>query len=100
MAKLDIEGAEPFAIRGAASLLKAGNPPVLQIEAAGYSKNFGVPTDRLLTELCDLGYEITVFDPISRQLTPIRSPWEAGVDNVLAVYAARRNLVEERIAPQ
>ncbi len=44
MVKFDIEGYEPFALRGAAELLKDGNPPVMQIEAAGYSKRYGVTT--------------------------------------------------------
>lgn len=44
MAKMDIEGFEPFAVRGASSLMKQRQLPVILLEVAGYSKRFGMGT--------------------------------------------------------
>ncbi|MEJ2178130.1 MAG: FkbM family methyltransferase [Gammaproteobacteria bacterium] len=100
MAKLDIEGYEPFAIQGASRWLKLGNPPVLQIEMAGYSKRFGVTTPEFIAELDSFGYFTAVYEPETRTLNPTNRPWEIPVDNVLAVSREHQTLVEKRLAKQ
>ena len=75
MAKLDIEGHEPLALEGASKMMAAGNPPVMQIEMAGYSKLFGVPTSEFIQRLADRGYGCFCYEPSSRKLTDASRPW-------------------------
>lgn len=98
MAKLDIEGAEPLAIRGAYHHLQKSNPPVLQIEMDGYSRRYGIATEQFISELHDLNYDTGVYDAESRKINYTRTPWRMGAVNVLAVNRDRRLFVEERIA--
>jgi len=97
MAKLDIEGHEPLALLGATEMLRQGNPPVMQIEMAGYSKLFGVSTAEFVQRLSDTGYDCTCYDPVKRELTNAAKPWEMGLDNVLAVHRTARSMVEDRL---
>lgn len=97
MAKFDIEGYEPFALRGASRMLSRGNPPVMLIEMAGYSKLFGVSTAAFIQQLSDQGYDCTVYDPETRQLKSAARPWELGVQNVLAVHRTARTDIEKRL---
>ena len=98
MAKLDVEGYEPFVIRGASKWLRSGNPPVIQIEVAGYSNRYGVSTPELIDELKHFGYFTAVYDHVTRSLLPDCRPWEVPVDNMLAVSLERRSFVEQRLA--
>ena len=97
MAKIDIEGAEPLAIRGVITHLAAGNPPVLQIEMDGYSRRFGVETHDFIAELASLGYDVGIFDDATNQIEFTTTPWERGVLNVLAVNRSRRAEVQARL---
>jgi hypothetical protein len=56
MMKLDIEGYEPFAIRGASLWTKNQNPPVMIVEMSGYSKQYGISTSDFIMELDQIGY--------------------------------------------
>jgi FkbM family methyltransferase len=98
MAKFDIEGHEPLALAGASEMLAKGNPCVMQIEVAGYSKLFGVSTAEMIHWLSDRGYDCTCYDPVKRQLMKADRPWELGVDNVLAVQQSARSMAEERLS--
>ena len=98
MAKIDIEGAEPLAIRGALGHLGRGNRPVLQIEMDGYSKNFGVETHEFIAELDQAGYDVGLYDVASNSIEFTRTTLLSGVLNVLAVSRARRNEVLARLA--
>ena len=98
MAKFDIEGHEPLALAGAAQMLAVGNPAVMQIEMAGYSKLFGVPTSELIGWLDDVGYDCTYYDPKTRELRPASRPWELPIDNVLAICRSARCDVESKLA--
>ena len=97
MAKLDIEGAEPLAIRGARKHLASGNPPVLQIEMDGYSKKHGIATDAFIAELADYGYDVGIYDPNRNTIDFTDRPWELGVLNVLAINKARQEEVWARL---
>lgn len=97
MMKLDVEGHEPFAIRGATNLLTAGNPAVMQVEMAGYSKEFGVTTTQAISELEEIGYQTMYYEPDSRTLIPTKKPYEIPIDNVLAVFLDKKNEVIDRI---
>lgn len=100
MAKFDIEGYEPFAIRGASQLLQEHNPPVMLIEMAGYSSRYGITTSDFIAELDQIGYFTAVYHPDSRELQPTIRPWEIPVENVLAVSKKRKQFVEGRIKEQ
>ena len=97
MAKLDIEGYEPFALRGMSRLLASGNPPVFLMEAAGYSKRYGIETHDLIHELEAMSYRPMFYDPDHRELLPADSHWEMGLTNVLCVFDGARDLVSKRI---
>ena len=98
MAKLDIEGYEPFALRGMSRHLADGNPPVLLIEAAGYSKRYGIETHDFMREIERWNYQPMIYDPGKRELIRADSHWKLGVTNVLCVCREAHGFVEKRIA--
>ena len=98
MAKLDVEGYEPFIIRGASKWLRSDNPPVMQIETAGYSNRYGISTTELIEELKCFGYFTAIYDHLTRSLQPTCRPWEVPEDNILAVSISRRSFVEQRLS--
>ena len=97
MVKLDIEGYEPFALRGAKKWLTQGNPPVLQIEMGGYSKQYGIATHDFIAELEQLGYFTAIYCPETKRLIETDRPWEIPVYNVLAICRDRKSFVFNRI---
>jgi hypothetical protein len=97
MGKMDIEGAEPFALRGASQSLRACNPPVWIIELGGYSKKYGISTPEVISQLRTKGYGCYIYDPTKKILISITRPWEHGVQNVLAIADDYYGFVEERI---
>ena len=100
MAKFDIEGYEPFALRGMRRLLAVGNPPVFLIEAAGYSKRYGIETHDLMREIESWHYRPMIYDPDTHQLCPAPAHWESGLPNVLCVFEGARDFVAGRLARQ
>lgn len=56
--KLDLEGAELYALRGAAALLEAVHPPILMEYVPGHLKSFGIDPEEPLTYLESRGYRI------------------------------------------
>ena len=97
MMKLDIEGYEPFAIRGASLWTKTQNPPVMLVEMSGYSKQYGISTSDFIEELDRIGYFTAVYDPDSREIRKTKKPWEVPVDNVLAIAKDRMAFVVDRL---
>lgn len=97
MAKLDLEGYEPLAVRGAAGLMKQGKLPVLLLEMIGLSKRYGVSTSDFIAELDALGYGVAVYDPDTRTLKPTERPWEISVDNLLAIQRNQMAFVSHRL---
>jgi FkbM family methyltransferase len=100
MMKLDIEGYEPFAIRGASQWTKKQIPPVMLVEVGGYSKKYGIGTQEFIEELDRIGYFTAIYHPESRQIEPAAKPWDVGVDNLLAIAKDRQEFVEDRIREQ
>lgn len=98
MGKMDVEGTEPRVLAGAQAMLSVGNPPVWQIELAGYSKNYGVSSTDTINWLSDNGYATTIYNPAARRLEETAAPWTLGADNVHAVARSRWNDVHERLA--
>jgi hypothetical protein len=95
---MDIEGAEPMALRGAIGRMRDANPPVWLLELAGYSTCYGVSSDEIVRQLAESGFECCVYHPATNHLQYTRTPWELGVQNVLAISRRHRAQVEERLA--
>jgi len=95
--KMDIEGAEPMALAGAARRLQDANPPVWLLELAGYSNCYGVTSAEVVQRLAQSGFGCAVFDPESGKLEFTASPWALGVQNVIAIAESHRAVVEERL---
>lgn len=95
--KLDIEGYEPFAIKGASAWTRNHNPPVMLIEMAGYSSRHGVSTSDFIRSLAEMGYFTAVYDPNLRRLIRTNKPWEVPAENVLAVSCEREDFVLQRL---
>lgn len=98
--KMDIEGAEPMAFAGARERLRHANPPVWLLELAGYSTCYGISSDELVRQLADAGYDCAVFHPATFELQYTSTPWELGVQNVLAIARPHKAWVEQRLASQ
>ena len=56
MGKMDVEGYELPALRGAAGMLERHNPPVWLLEVGGVSERYGYRTEDLLRFLRRYGY--------------------------------------------
>lgn len=98
MAKFDIEGYEPFALRGMRGMLERGNPEVLLVEVAGYSKRYGITSDALLGEIRGWGYSTFTYEPAERKIVAVERPWEQHLQNVLCVFDSTRSKVERRVS--
>lgn len=98
MLKVDIEGAEPLALRGAIGHLRRANPPVMQLEMDGYCKRFGISTWQFIEEIEAAGYRLHVYDPEANALIPTHRPWEHAVRNVLAIHHTRLEEVRLRLS--
>jgi FkbM family methyltransferase len=96
--KMDIEGAEPMALAGAAARLAQRNPPVWLLELAGYSTCYGISSDAVVLQLANAGFDCAVFDASARKLQYTSRPWELGVQNVLAIAREHKSVVEQRLA--
>jgi FkbM family methyltransferase len=96
--KMDIEGAEPFALAGATQRLREANPPVWLLELAGYSTCYGVSSEQVVDSLAKAGFDCAVYQPDTRTVQYTSTPWLLGVQNVLAISKAHRTYVEQRLA--
>ncbi len=90
--KLDVEGLELAALRGATAHLEAANPPVWQIEVlANQLRKFGTSADDLFALLREHEYEVFIFDSDSNELINDRDAVNQA-SNVLAI--AHPNLAD------
>lgn len=94
--KMDIEGAEPIALRGAERLLRETNPPVWLLELNGSLHSFGFNETSFSIWLRNQGYELALYDADKCQLSFTNAqPWEMSC-NVLAVARDRKLQVAQR----
>ncbi len=98
MGKMDIEGAEPLALRGCEGMLAQSNPPVWQLELGGYSRAYGFPTDQVVGWLKAKGYDTALYDADRRSLVFTERPWESRAANALAVARSARGHLANRIS--
>lgn len=103
MCKLDIEGAEPLALRGAARLLAEQNPPVWELELVDhFVRRFGSSAEEVADMLRDAGYAICTYSPSTNTLE-FDDAIVGRSTNVLAVAKSRIDDVTARLeepAPQ
>ncbi|WP_327367286.1 FkbM family methyltransferase [Streptomyces sp. NBC_01217] len=98
MGKLDVEGTEHLALRGADRLVAHGEPAVWMLELVDkFLHHFGSTVREVRWWLDDHGYDVVLYDPDHNRLVPAPDPLSAGPD-VLAVCRRRRRDVEARLA--
>jgi FkbM family methyltransferase len=96
MGKIDIEGAEPAALRGASSMLERFNPPVWLLEINGLLRTYGITEDQFAAWLAERRYRLAFFDTATVTLIPCSQPWKTNA-NVLAVAESKWDDVVKRI---
>jgi len=67
--KMDVEGFEMQALKGATRLLKNQNLQAIIIEIAGLSHRFGINPDDIHKFIADFGFRPVTYDPLTRRLT-------------------------------
>jgi FkbM family methyltransferase len=95
MGKMDIEGAELMALRGAQRMLVDHNPPVWLLELNGALHTYGFSEQEFSDWLADHEYDLALYDADSRTLNFKSKPWlESG--NVLAIQRKMKEYVLKR----
>jgi FkbM family methyltransferase len=89
VAKLDIEGAEPLALRGMRRTIERASSATLVVEAnqealrdSGYS-----PTE-LKQVIRELGLSVAFIDEAGHALRPVEDPWRLGKGNLYCVKSS------------
>lgn len=96
LGKMDIEGAEPLALRGAGRLMAGANPPVWLLELNGSLHAFGHTEQAFAAWLAEHGYDLCLYDADRHVLDFSRSqPWLESA-NVFAVARTRKTEVALR----
>ena len=95
-AKLDLEGAEGLALRGASRLLAAQNPPVWQCEIYENTlRRFGSTSAEVISQLRENGYVLAIYDADTNLL--LRTLDATGATNLLAIAEDFWEQVLERL---
>jgi FkbM family methyltransferase len=100
MAKLDLEGAEVMALRGAEKHLTDANPPVWQVEVIDHLlHDMGSSQRELFSIFSDHGYDIARYDSDSNSLDFDFGGVTREGENVMAISRSRRNEISGRLDP-
>ena len=98
MAKLDLEGAEPLALRGAERHLKAGDPPIVLLELVErFVRRFGSSALEVAEWLEQRGYVLATYDAGKNRLKLHDRSLAGSRTNVFAVLERRLPFVRERL---
>jgi FkbM family methyltransferase len=99
MAKLDLEGAEPLALRGAEQHLAAGSPPVVVLELVDrFVRRFGSSPIEVADWLQKRGYELATYDPSTNSLDLVGRSLAGSRTNVFAVRRSQARFIASRLA--
>ncbi|BAZ24829.1 FkbM family methyltransferase [Kalymmatonema gypsitolerans NIES-4073] len=96
LAKMDIEGAEILAFKGATSLLKQQRPYVWILEINDAVNNFGYQKQDVVNFLQNHGYRLYNYNADSNKLDAITLDQQRG-NNVLAIANSALNFVHNRL---
>jgi len=96
MGKMDIEGAELPALKGASRMLAAKSPPVWLLEFGDASRAFEYGPEDLITHLRAFGYGLAEYDPDENRILWSTEGWR-GTANVLAIAEEQMAAVEQRL---
>jgi FkbM family methyltransferase len=98
MAKLDLEGAEFLALRGAEQHVAARNPPVWLIELVDhFIERFGGSCDDVVDWLAARGYDLVNYDADSNLLQVEGREFVGSQANVLFVHTEALSTVQARL---
>ncbi|ESA38761.1 family methyltransferase [Leptolyngbya sp. Heron Island J] len=97
LAKIDIEGAEFLAFKGARSLLEKHLPYVWILEINNTIKNFNHTEEDVVSLLNSFGYHLYDYDAAHNCLKPIGLKQQQG-KNALAIADSHLDFVRERLA--
>jgi FkbM family methyltransferase len=99
MGKLDLEGAEPLALRGAEQHLAAGSPPVFVLELVDrFVRRFGSSALEVAEWLQERGYELATYDANTNSLDLVGRSLAGSRTNVFAVLRGQVPFIESRLA--
>lgn len=93
-AKLDVEGMELPALKGAINQIMAGNPPVWMIEVNGSQFRYGITVEELFAWVQAHGYDVAKYHHSTRTFVVTDKPW----DNVFLVNRSAWDSVRARVA--
>ncbi|MBD2292363.1 FkbM family methyltransferase [Anabaena sphaerica FACHB-251] len=96
LAKIDIEGAELLALKGATSLLKKQLPHVWIMEINNAVSNFDYNKEDLVNFLQDYGYGLFQYNADNNQIIPITLEQQQG-NNVLVIANSCVEFVHDRL---
>lgn len=96
LAKMDIEGAELLAFKGAVSLLKKQRPYVWILEINDAVNNFGYRKQDVVDFLQNYGYNLYRYSADTNQVSPITLEQQQG-NNVLAIADFALDFVRDRL---
>jgi FkbM family methyltransferase len=98
LGKIDIEGAELMAFRGAQQMLQRANPPVWLVELKDrLQRRYGSTARELARLLQASGFELGNYDADRGLLSFPPEPWQ-GHENVLAIHRTALDRVRSRLA--
>ena len=98
LGKIDIEGAELMAFRGARQMLQQANPPVWLVELKDrLLKRYGSTARELAHLLQASGFDLGNYDADRGLLSFPPEPWE-GHENVLAIHRTALDRTRARLA--
>jgi FkbM family methyltransferase len=97
LAKMDIEGAEILALKGALSLLKQQRPYVWILEVNDTVSHFGHQKQDLVDFLNSYGYNLYHYSADTNQLSSVSIKEQQG-NNVLAIADSAVEFVRDRLA--
>lgn len=97
LAKMDIEGAELLALKGAVSLLKQQRPQVWILEINDAVSNFGHCKQDIVDFLDSYGYNLYRYSAETNQVSPITLEQQQG-NNVLVIADFALDFVRDRLA--
>ena len=96
LCKMDIEGAELIALRGAEELLRTANPPIWLLELNGSLRAFNFTEEIFVSWLAKRGYDLCLYDADRLELNFKHfQPWQKS-PNVFAVARDRKQWVADR----